>query len=150
MSTEGKCSNYTWIINPPSESSCVNNTMHFIISCIYFMHHLYFFTIFIIHVFDVYCIFWITSSSYSLSKYIYGVFYGVCFMLRMEYSMWIRSILVLLLPWLPVSPGHQQLSYCLARYVGPCLPCGRISTTCAISIWRNERNAKHIIVKSLI
>ena len=59
-----------------------------------------------------------------------------------------RSISWLLMPWLLMSPGHQQPWYWL-RYVekvGSCLIWGRISTTCIISMWRNDTKCKYMFM----
>ena len=55
------------------------------------------------------------------------------------------SISWLLMPWLLVSPGHQQPWYWLCRIVGPCLSWGWISITCAISMWRNGIKYKYVL-----
>ena len=56
-----------------------------------------------------------------------------------------RSISWLLMSWLLASPGHQQPWYWLyVEWVGPCLIWQRISTTCVISMWRNDKKCEYM------
>ena len=57
-----------------------------------------------------------------------------------------RSTSWLLMPWLLVSPGHQQPWYWLYR-MGRSLSCLRkISTSCDISMWKNDMKCKYIFL----
>ena len=59
-----------------------------------------------------------------------------------------RSVSWLLMPWLLMSPEHQQPWYWLCR-IGrffSCLVWGRISTTCVISMWRNDTKCKYMFM----
>ena len=47
------------------------------------------------------------------------------------------------MPGLLVSPGHQQQWHWLCK---PGLTRGRISTTCVMSVWRNDRNCKYMFL----
>ena len=60
-----------------------------------------------------------------------------------------RSISWLLMPWLLVSPGHQQPWYWLCklcRSLTPCLTQGRISITHVMSVCRNDINCKYMFI----
>ena len=60
-----------------------------------------------------------------------------------------RSISWLLMPWLLTSPGHQQPWYWLCK-IGRFLSyLGRISTTCVISMWRNDTKCKYMFMFTL-
>ena len=62
-----------------------------------------------------------------------------------SYLSLIRSISLLLMPWLLTSPGHQQPWYWL-QYVGPGLTWGRILSTCVISKWSNDIKCKYMFM----
>ena len=58
-----------------------------------------------------------------------------------------RSISWLLMPWLPVSPGHIQPWHWSCRVNGSLCPRrGRISTTCASSVLRNDRKCEQFFL----
>ena len=54
-----------------------------------------------------------------------------------------RSISWLLMSWLLTSPGHQQPWYWLCRIS---LVWGRISTTCVLSMWKNDTKCKYMFM----
>ena len=59
-----------------------------------------------------------------------------------------RSISWLLMPCLLALPGLQQPWYRLLKLgtVGPRLTRGRISTTCVVLVWRNDRYCKYLFM----
>ena len=57
-----------------------------------------------------------------------------------------RSLSWLLMPWLLTSPGHQQPWYWLCRIGKSLSYCGRIPTTCVISMWSNDIKCKYMFL----
>ena len=57
-----------------------------------------------------------------------------------------RSISWLLMPRLLASPGQQQPWFWWCKLGRSLLTWGRISTTCVMSLWKNNRNCKYMFL----
>ena len=64
---------------------------------------------------------------------------------QLEYCWRIGSVRWLLMPWLLASLGYQRPWY-FVGLMGLCLPWGRISTTCLISVWLNVSKCQYMLV----
>ena len=82
---------------------------------------------------------WQPFCSYPYRSHSSFIYISTLVVLKPEYSSMTRTIPWLLMHWLIVLLGHQQQWYWLCRIKGPCLPGGRISTSCVSSALRDYR-----------
>ena len=100
----------------------------------------------VIDIFTIYCLFLITTYMGTLLSLVTSQ------LTPMSYLCLIRLISWLLMPWLLMSPGHQQpwyWLYSICRSLSYLRTWGRILGTCVISVWRNDIKCKYIFMFTL-